>query len=228
VEALLVQKPDDIEQFCLEWLMEWQQNNDEEYQQLGRLKAEQELLASRRDELLSQLGEVQSAVPGSRPASVASTHKVQERAPQRTMSIMSHDEEAAVQALEEEQEQEKIKLMQGKNRRAGVSAPVISQERLKNWKQPFYEKSAEAKDQLKKVIDHNDKLKVLFGHLSDDHVLSVIDAMFPKDMETGGNIITQGEEGDNFYIIESGTFDVFVKRGDADDAGKKSARVRIW
>lgn len=221
VEALLVQKPDDIEQFCLEWLMEWQQNNDEEYQQLGRLKAEQELLASRRDELLSQLGEVQSAVPGSRPASVASTHKVQERAPQRTMSIMSHDEEAAVQALEEEQEQEKIKLMQGKNRRAGVSAPVISQERLKNWKQPFYEKSAEAKDQLKKVIDHNDKLKVLFGHLSDDHVLSVIDAMFPKDMETGGNIITQGEEGDNFYIIESGTFDVFVKRGDADDAGKK-------
>jgi len=77
VEALLVQKPDDIEQFCLEWFMEWQQNNDEEYQQLGRLKAEQELLASRRDELLSQLGEVQSAVPGSRPASVASTHKVQ-------------------------------------------------------------------------------------------------------------------------------------------------------
>lgn len=33
--------------------------------------------------------------------------------------------------------------------------------------------------------------------------------MFAKDFSEGAEIITQGEVGDNFYIIESGTVDCF-------------------
>merc|ERR1712032_1350409 len=61
----------------------------------------------------------------------------------------------------------------------------------------------------------NSKLQVLFGHLGDKDIESVIDAMFPKEVAKGDDIIVQGQEGDNFYIVEEGTFDVFVKRGDA-------------
>lgn len=38
----------------------------------------------------------------------------------------------------------------------------------------------------------------------------IFDAMFPVEKSVGETIITQGEEGDNFYVIESGTVDVYV------------------
>ncbi len=34
--------------------------------------------------------------------------------------------------------------------------------------------------------------------------------MFPVEKEPGETIIQQGEEGDNFYVIDSGSVDVYV------------------
>lgn len=34
--------------------------------------------------------------------------------------------------------------------------------------------------------------------------------MFERKVPIGSNIITQGEEGDNFYVVDSGSFDVLV------------------
>jgi len=31
----------------------------------------------------------------------------------------------------------------------------------------------------------------------------VLDAMFEKKVKKGDNVITQGDDGDNFYVIES-------------------------
>ena len=42
----------------------------------------------------------------------------------------------------------------------------------------------------------------------------VIDAMFEVKVSEGQRVITQGDDGDNFYVIESGTFDVFVRAND--------------
>merc|ERR1719238_679153 len=106
--------------------------------------------------------------------------------------------------------------MKDKCRRPGVSAQAVSEERMKDWKKPFFEKTEEAKATLKQLIDSSPKLQVLFGHLNDDQVGEVIDAMSSKDLADGEFIIKQGEEGDNFYIVEEGSFDVFVQRGDAE------------
>jgi len=114
----------------------------------------------------------------------------------------------------ERAEQEKIDQMKDSSRRAGVSAPAISEERMKGWKAPVYEKSPEAKEHIKEIIAKSEKLQVLFGHLTPAAILSVIDAMTMQSVERGANLITQGEEGDNFYIVDEGTFDVFVQRGD--------------
>merc|ERR1740133_244567 len=105
--------------------------------------------------------------------------------------------------------------MKDKDRRQGVSAEAVSQERIANWVKPFFEKSPEAKDTLKNTIKQNAKLQVLFGHLAEKDIESVIDSMFPKEVTEGQDVIEQGQEGDNFYIVEEGTFDVWVKRGDA-------------
>ncbi|KOB74963.1 cAMP-dependent protein kinase R2 [Operophtera brumata] len=39
---------------------------------------------------------------------------------------------------------------------------------------------------------------------------AVLDAMFEKRSEPGEYIIRQGDDGDNFYVIENGCFDVLV------------------
>ncbi|XP_044735985.1 cAMP-dependent protein kinase type II regulatory subunit [Chrysoperla carnea] len=51
---------------------------------------------------------------------------------------------------------------------------------------------------------------LLFRSLDKEQMQEVLDAMFEKVVEAGDYIIKQGDDGDNFYVIESGRFDVFV------------------
>ncbi len=52
----------------------------------------------------------------------------------------------------------------------------------------------------------------LFRSLDAKQKESVIDAMFGRDCVVGDTIIEQGDDGDNFYIIESGAYDIFVNK----------------
>ena len=51
---------------------------------------------------------------------------------------------------------------------------------------------------LSKAIANN----VLFGHLDANERKDIFDAMFQKSGVAGDIIIRQGDEGDNFYIID--------------------------
>ena len=50
---------------------------------------------------------------------------------------------------------------------------------------------------------------VLFTHLEADELNDVLDAMFVVVKKSGEVIMRQGDDGDNFYIIDSGTVEVF-------------------
>jgi cAMP-dependent protein kinase regulator len=52
----------------------------------------------------------------------------------------------------------------------------------------------------------------LFKGLTDIRAMMVADAMFKKDVKAGETVIEQGDDGDNFYLIGSGSMEVFVKR----------------
>lgn len=54
---------------------------------------------------------------------------------------------------------------------------------------------------------------LLFRSLDSDQLSAVLDAMFERRSEPGETIITQGADGDNFYVVESGTFGVLVDTG---------------
>jgi cAMP-dependent protein kinase regulator len=117
-------------------------------------------------------------------------------------------------AVEEEREKEKIENMKNTDRRQGVSAQAMSEERMKDWIRPSYPKPQDQIERLKGIIASNAKLQVLFGHLTEGAVNDVIDAMKPQDVEINERLIVQGDEGNSFYIVDEGTFDVFVQRGD--------------
>ena len=57
---------------------------------------------------------------------------------------------------------------------------------------------------LKKAIQKN----VLFSHLDENEQSDIFDAMFPVTAIAGEVIIQQGDQGDNFYIIDVGEVDV--------------------
>ena len=37
-----------------------------------------------------------------------------------------------------------------------------------------------------------------------------VDAMFERKIGAGESIIRQGDEGDNFYVVDTGVFDIYV------------------
>jgi cAMP-dependent protein kinase regulator len=55
---------------------------------------------------------------------------------------------------------------------------------------------------------------LLFRALDADQMTAVINAMFERHVTPGENVIVQGDDGDNFYAIESGTYHVFQKTDD--------------
>ncbi|XP_056634662.1 cAMP-dependent protein kinase type II regulatory subunit isoform X1 [Diorhabda sublineata] len=51
---------------------------------------------------------------------------------------------------------------------------------------------------------------LLFRSLDKDQMNDVLDAMFERIVEKDELVIKQGDDGDNFYVIQSGTYHVFV------------------
>lgn len=92
-----------------------------------------------------------------------------------------------------------------------------------DWIAPVYSKTSEEQAQLREIIEKSSdsKLKIMFGNLQPDIVQKVIDAMFVKHIQEGEHVIQEGDEGDYFYIVKSGHFDLFK----ANAAG---AQVKVF
>ncbi|XP_046750807.1 cAMP-dependent protein kinase type II regulatory subunit isoform X2 [Diprion similis] len=66
-------------------------------------------------------------------------------------------------------------------------------------------------DQQRLRLGESVKTILLFRALDKEQMADVLDAMFEKTVEVGDYIIRQGDDGDNFYVIEKGKFEVYVK-----------------
>lgn len=63
------------------------------------------------------------------------------------------------------------------------------------------------------------KSNVFFSHLDDHQMETIHNVMFSVEKSDGDIIISQGDDGDNFYIIDSGAVDVFI---DSSDTGERN------
>ncbi|KRX62479.1 cAMP-dependent protein kinase regulatory subunit [Trichinella sp. T9] len=93
-----------------------------------------------------------------------------------------------------------------RSRRGAVSAEVYSEEDIANYVKKVVPKDEETKKALEKAMCQN----VLFAHLDENEKKDIFNAMFPVEANAGEVIIQQGDEGDNFYVIDSGEVEVFV------------------
>eukprot|EP00307_Rebecca_sp_RCC1486_P014014 CAMPEP_0119413722 /NCGR_PEP_ID=MMETSP1335-20130426/5707_1 /TAXON_ID=259385 /ORGANISM="Chrysoculter rhomboideus, Strain RCC1486" /LENGTH=321 /DNA_ID=CAMNT_0007438531 /DNA_START=55 /DNA_END=1020 /DNA_ORIENTATION=+ len=93
-------------------------------------------------------------------------------------------------------------------RRGSVSAEVISRAQQESYVHKIYPKSDETAAAIRRSIGEN----FLFDGLSAKQLRDVIDCMFEKRVEAGENVMVQGEDGDNYYVVTSGVFEA-VKNG---------------
>jgi CRP-like cAMP-binding protein len=75
----------------------------------------------------------------------------------------------------------------------------------------FVEKDYVLQSMLNDVINSN----ILFRHCKNDEKVDIVDAFESIEFDAGIDVITQGDPGDNFYIVEEGSLDVYI-----DNVGK--------
>lgn len=114
------------------------------------------------------------------------------------------------------------------NRRTSVSAESMQPDaESSNWKPPKHQKTPDQLDRLKKAVSAN----FLFSQLDEDSFNTVLDALVEKSIPAPNiKVITQGDEGDYFYVIEQGEFDIHINSAGSlqpgpDGMGKKITTI---
>ncbi|KAG7279437.1 hypothetical protein CRUP_038210 [Coryphaenoides rupestris] len=97
-------------------------------------------------------------------------------------------------------------VVRGRRRRGAISAEVYNEEDAASYVRKVIPKDYKTMAALAKAIEKN----VLFAHLDDNERSDIFDAMFSVNYIAGETVIQQGDEGDNFYVIDIGEMDVYV------------------
>jgi len=141
-------------------------------------------------------------------------------APKKRMSASGEDSDASEGEAPAERSAAVASGGAAKPRRQGVSAEA-TQDDGGDWEPPVYPKTPEEREQLSQIIktSHDSKLHMLFGTVNTATFEKILDATFLKDFKLGEHVIEQGAEGDFFYIVKTGNFDIIVKKG--EDPPKK-------
>jgi len=101
-------------------------------------------------------------------------------------------------------------------RRASVCAEKLCTNTMENSEIKIIPKNEEEAERIQLILKKN----VLMQHLDEDQRKTVQDAMLLVKKEEDSVIIKQGDDGDNFYIIDSGNVDVFIKQEGDDEPDK--------
>lgn len=94
-------------------------------------------------------------------------------------------------------------------RRTSVSAESLNPTSAgaDSWTPPHHPKTEEQLSRLRTAVSGN----FLFSHLDDDQFNTVLDALVEKPIPAKDiKVISQGDAGDYFYIVEHGNFDIYI------------------
>ena len=109
--------------------------------------------------------------------------------------------------IESENEEEIAKVQpRPVRRRASICAEKMCTKAASAEEIKKTPKSQEEMEKIHKILMQC----VLFEHLDEKQLETVKEAMFPVEKNDGENIIQQGDNGDNFYVIETGNVNVYI------------------
>lgn len=112
------------------------------------------------------------------------------------------------ECVEDKEEPQEPPKMPARGRRRAVAAEAYNpNENDANVKAVVHPKTEEQLQRLKKSVENI----LLFKSCDRDQLKEILNAMFEKKVSPEDEIIRQGADGDNFYVIDNGVFDVFIE-----------------
>ncbi|KDO16671.1 hypothetical protein SPRG_00979 [Saprolegnia parasitica CBS 223.65] len=115
------------------------------------------------------------------------------------------EDEGEEDAVGEMQEAQPAARTFPKGRRISVSAEALDPDNAKPLDAVVHPKSEEERKRISDILVDN----ILFKSLDEKQSKILLDAMFPKEFAVGDVIIKQGDDGDNFYILDTGVCEVY-------------------
>eukprot|EP00003_Mantamonas_plastica_P032447 TRINITY_DN880_c1_g2_i4.p1 TRINITY_DN880_c1_g2~~TRINITY_DN880_c1_g2_i4.p1 ORF type:complete len:408 (+),score=145.68 TRINITY_DN880_c1_g2_i4:188-1411(+) len=114
--------------------------------------------------------------------------------------------------LEEEDELGELPYFERKQsdnsaRRISLCAEVDTFSNLDALELETVEKTKEQEECIMNVMKQN----ILFSGCDQDELQYIMDTMFEKNLTAGEVVIEQGAEGDNFYVVDQGVCDIYVR-----------------
>lgn len=104
-------------------------------------------------------------------------------------------------------------------RRVGISGDTVSEDAIQSFKCPSYPKGDEEKLFIRNALMSNAELTIMgVQRFKEAEVDEMVMAFQKKVVALDQDVIVQGDEGDCLYIVEDGSFDIFVARPDNDGA----------
>jgi len=110
-----------------------------------------------------------------------------------------------------------------RGRRYGESAEATTVANTKTKIPTGSVKSAEAMRRIEGAIRQNK----IFSRLNDHQLQLLQQAMMEHHVEAGSNVITQGEKGNHYYIVDQGELDAYVKNASASQ-GEAPTHVKSF
>lgn len=147
---------------------------------------------------------------------------VSSTAPKAPLKELDPNDPASTNSARPPQKQlNKLPVAFNANRRVSVSAEAMNPDSFKSdsWKPPVNDLSEDQRAELARTLS----LNFLFRQLDINSKQTVVAALTKKQFPQGVEIITQGDVGDYFYIIESGTVDFYVNGTKVNTAGDGSS-----
>ena len=119
---------------------------------------------------------------------------------------VSSDSDSELDEEEQKRIDEEMRKRQQKKKgmRTSVSAEVYG---VHNVKKPYVPRVIPKTNEQKERIKDKCMQSFIFNSLDDKELKTVIDSFEEKKYSAGQNVITQGEEGDVLYLVDSGELD---------------------
>lgn len=90
----------------------------------------------------------------------------------------------------------------------------------------YVKKSIPKTDVVKRLIHNAIKSNILFRACSKEELVELIDVFDTVEFKAGSTVIQQGDEGEHFYVVESGTLDITVAMKDGSE-GENEVQVGV-
>ena len=103
----------------------------------------------------------------------------------------------------------------------GPRGALYDKQDFSSFKKVSYEKT----DDIRSLIYNAIKPNILFENDSQEEMLQIIDVFKPHTFKKGEHVIKQGDEGSEFYVVESGSLNIHVTvKGEGEE---ESSEVKV-